>query len=205
MLASPIFHHSRHICLSLSISSFVTSLSPALLHTYALGVTSSPFLRPLGPLFFAATLSFSHARRPSFARGCKLDPATFHTYTSAQTLVSSLIPTQSSRFHLLPPPSPPGEYSLSLFRSLAVPYSKPNPKRAERYPHYHSCSRQRKVCLDPAFIPFPTLRCRPTSVRILAARDEAGESRRISSSSGVIRVSSTLHANLWHRDCSPRT
>lgn len=55
-----------------------------------------------------------------------------------------------------------------LFRSLAVPCSKPNPKRAERHPHYHSCSRQRKVCFRPGVHPLslPSPPSRRASVRI---------------------------------------
>lgn len=74
----------------------------------------------------------------------------------------------------LPSSSP---FPPNLSHSLAVPYSKPNPKRAERYPHYHSCSRQWKVCLDLAFFLFPLSRRRPALVRILAASNEVGESR----------------------------
>lgn len=94
MLASPIFHHSHHIRLSLSLSS--SPSSPSYLfqthtHIHAFGVTSSLFLRSLGSLFSATTLSFSHARHPSFTRGIS------HLY-SVKTLVSSFIPAQSSRF-----------------------------------------------------------------------------------------------------------
>ncbi|KAG7211709.1 hypothetical protein KM043_010958 [Ampulex compressa] len=42
---------------------------------------------------------------------------------------------------------------LSAPSSSPPAASKSNPKRAERQLHYHSCSKQRKVCLDPSFIP----------------------------------------------------
>lgn len=55
-------------------------------------------------------------------------------------------------------PSPCSSYS-------AVVFSEPNPKRAERYSHYHSCSRQRKVCLDPILFRQPGSTSTPALVR----------------------------------------
>lgn len=149
MLASPIFHHSRHIrvsCISFSIF-FLPHLPLSLLHIHTrarIGVTFSPFLHPLGSLFSVTTLSFSHARHPSFAAGIS------HLH-SVKTLGSSLIPLNrlASIVSLSPMESILSRFlDPSQFRT-----PKPNPKRAERYPHYHSCSRQRKVCLEPSVHP----------------------------------------------------
>lgn len=179
MLASPIFHHSRHISVFLLSPLPPPSLSRTRTQRHLLAIPSSSWLSLFRyhPLVFACAASL-------FRSWLQAQPRHISHLHSAKTLVSSFIPTQLPRFHLLP--FSLGENFLFLSRSLAVPYSKPNPKRAERYPHYHSCSRQRKVCLDRAFILFPSLRRRPALVRILVARNQEGESWRVSFSSGVI-------------------
>lgn len=119
MLASPIFHHSRHICLSLSISFFVTSLSLSLSSTHirtwrhllAIPSPSWPSLFRCHPLVFARAASL-------FRTWLQARPRHISHLHSAQTLVSSLIPTQSPRFHLLPFPPPPPLPANILSRSF---------------------------------------------------------------------------------------
>lgn len=97
MLASPIFHHSRHIRLSLS-----SLPPPSLSHTYthAFGVFAVPSLSWFSlfrhyPLVFVRAASL-------FRTWLQTRPRHISHLHSAKTLASSLIPTQSPRFHLLP-------------------------------------------------------------------------------------------------------
>lgn len=52
---------------------------------------------------------------------------------------------------------PLSPFATSSFLMAARRVAKPNPKRAERRPYYHSCSRRRKVCLDPVSLSTPRL------------------------------------------------
>lgn len=70
----------------------------------------------------------------------------YHSHTAFEASVSSTRETS-------PPLAPPRFF---LVPRSAASFSKPNPKRAERHPHYHSCSRQRKVCLVSVLFRHPT-------------------------------------------------
>ena len=68
-----------------------------------------------------------------------------NSHSSYLSLSLSSVPLQSSVFatRLLFYP-----HSFASISRVLQQRSNPNPKRAQRHPHYHSCSRQRKVCLD---------------------------------------------------------
>lgn len=115
----------------------------------------------------------------------------YHPHTDTEALVSSTRETS-------PPLAPPRFF---LVPRSAASFSKPNPKRAERHLHYHSCSRQRKVCLVSVLFRHPTTFDADTVGA--HSRTWGGRTPHVSSTSNVIRVSSTLHANLWHGSWFP--
>lgn len=110
MLASPIFHHSRHIRLSLSISSFVTSLSLPLLYTHT--HLASPPRHSFALLALSFSLPPSHFR----TRGVPL------SHVAASSTPPHFTPTQCPNVSLLAHP-----HSIASLPSSPLPPSPPLP------------------------------------------------------------------------------
>lgn len=104
MLASPIFHHSRHICLSLSIPFFVTSLSLPLFYTH------THLASPPRHSFALLALSFSLPPSRFRTRGVPL------SHVAASSTPPHFTPTQCPNVSLLAHP-----HSIASLPSSPLP------------------------------------------------------------------------------------